>query len=542
MSSQQYTMHGGVHVAGHKSLSTNTSIGRVTLPERLVIPSRQHRGIGGKLLVAEGDYVYKGQPLTEQEAPWTYLVHASTSGTIEKVGRFLVPHSSGYSCVGVSIKVDGKEDWGDYRLAPMKDFATIDNALLLDRINDAGVVGLGGAVFPTMVKMAGASKQDGLKTLIINAAECEPYITCDDVLMRTEAEQIVLGIQIMLKMLSPEQCLIGIEDNKPEAIVAMQEAVTALGNSVIKVVVIPTIYPSGDAKQLTKILTGVEIAKGKRSYELGTLCHNVATAHSIYKAVVLGEPLLSRLVTVTGAGVKEPQNFEVLLGTSFSHLVQAAGGYTNKAERLLMGGLMMGYAMHTDEIPVVKATNCILVLPESDLAYSSDMAMPCTRCGKCTEVCPPKLLPQQLYWHSRANDMERVQKHNLADCIECGCCSYVCPSNIDLVAYFTHAKGALREERQKQEKIDQARERFEFRDFRIQRNKEERDAKRAEHKAALQKKKAAMAAKKAQEGQHSTATDSKQDAIKAALARVNAKKKAQQEQASDTSKTDSKQD
>ncbi|MCK5727500.1 MAG: electron transport complex subunit RsxC [Thiotrichaceae bacterium] len=536
-------MHGGVHVAGHKALSTDKAMSTLALPERLMIPTRQHRGIGGKLLVAEGDYVYKGQPLTEQRATGSYLVHASTSGTIEKVGRFLVPHRSGYSCIGVSIKVDGKEDWGNYRLAPMKDFVTIDNALLLDRINDAGVVGLGGAVFPTAVKIGSGAKQGALKTLIINAAECEPYITCDDVLMRTEADQIVTGIQVMLKMLSPEQCLIGIEDNKPEAIAALKEAVAKLDHRTIKVIVIPTIYPSGDAKQLTKILTGVEIAKGKRSYELGILCHNVATAHSLYKAVVLGEPLLSRLVTVTGAGVKEPQNFDVLLGTPFTHLVQAAGGYTNKAERLLMGGLMMGYPMHTDEIPVVKATNCVLVLPESDLAYSSDMAMPCTRCGKCVEVCPPKLLPQQLYWHSRANDLERVQKHNLADCIECGCCSYVCPSNIDLVSYFTHAKGALREERQKQEKIDQARERFEFRDFRIQRDKEERDAKRAEHKAALQKKKAAMAAKKAQEGENSvSATDSKQDAIKAALARVQAKKKAQQEQTSDSSKTESKQD
>lgn len=528
-------MHGGVHVADHKAISTQSVISTAPLPEQLIIPTRQHKGVGGKLIVAEGDYVYKGQVLTEQTAPHTYVVHASTSGTIEKIGRFPVPHSSGYSCVGVSIAVDGKEDWGNCRLKPIEDFATVDNEQLYARVNDAGVVGLGGAVFPSAIKIKSSAKQGKLQTLIINGAECEPYITCDDMLMRTLADEVVLGLQIMLKILKPEQCLVAIEDNKPEAIAAMQKAVEAIGESVIRVVVVPTIYPSGDAKQLTKILTGVEIAKGKRSYELGSLCHNVATVHSIYKAIILGEPLISRIVTVTGAGVKTPQNFDVLLGTSFSHLVKAAGGYTDKAERLLMGGLMMGYPMHTDEIPIVKASNCILVIPESDLAYSTDIAMPCIRCGKCTEACPPKLLPQQLYWHSRANDLERLQKYNLSDCIECGCCSYVCPSNIDLVAYFTHAKGELREEAEKQKKIDQARERFEFRDFRIQRDKEERDAKRAAHKAALQKKKAAMAAKKAKEGDTSEVKDPKQDAIKAALARVEAKKKAQQAENSDAS-------
>jgi len=537
-------MHGGVHIAGHKDLSTQKPIAVVPLPERLVIPIRQHRGVGGRLLVAEGDYVYKGQPLTQLTCSDSYVVHATTSGTIEKIGRFPVPHSSGFACDGVSLVVDGKEDWGDYRLEPMVDYDSLSNDALLERVSDAGIVGLGGAVFPTSIKIKGGVTHGSLETLIINGAECEPYISCDDMLMRTWADEVVVGIQVMLKILSPQHCLIGIEDNKPEAIAAMQKAVAAIGDSVIKVVAVPTIYPSGDAKQLTKILTGVAIAKGKRSYELGSICHNVATAHSVYKAVILGEPLLSRIVTVTGSGVQAPQNFEVLLGTSFSHLIKAAGGYTDRAERLLMGGLMMGHMMHTDEIPVVKATNCILVLAKSELAYSSDMAMPCTRCGQCVEVCPAILLPQQLYWHARANDLERVKSHNLSDCIECGCCSYVCPSNIDLVAYFTHAKGAIREEAAKQKKINQARERFEYRDFRIQRDKDERDAKRAAHKAALQKKKAAMAAKKAEGGDAEADDSSKQNVIQAALARVQEKKKAQQAEKAkaDASKTEQKQD
>jgi electron transport complex protein RnfC len=520
-----YSIKGGVHPPFHKEESTQQPISQAKIPESLIVPVRQHTGMPGHLMVKKGDYIYKGQPITDQPDGLGSVTHAPTSGTITAIDRFPVPHISGYSCPGIIIEPDGKEDWGDQRLPPL-DFISTDNNDLLARIREAGVVGLGGAAFPSAVKISG-SVSHPLKSLIINGAECEPYITCDDMLMREHADEIILGIQVLLKMLKPEQCLIGIEDNKPEAIQAMQDAVNkadvnATPDINIQVVSIPAIYPSGDAKQLTKILTGVEIPKGKRSYEMGTLCHNVATAHSVFKAVIKGEPLISRVVTVTGAGGKEPQNFEVLLGTTFSQLIHNAGGYTDKAERLIMGGPMMGFPMQTARVPIVKATNCILVLPEADLPYSTNMAMPCIRCGKCAEACPVDLLPQQLYWHARADDFEKVQQHHLFDCIECGCCSYVCPSNIPLVNYYRYAKSSVREEKENQKKMNISRERHEFREFRQTRDKAERDAKRAQHKAALQKKKAAMAKKKAARGNTSKG-DVKTDAIKAAMERVKAK-------------------
>lgn len=509
-----WNIKGGVHPAFHKDESTQRPIIQPPLPEKLVVPMRQHVGISGRLLVKLGDTVYKGQVLTEYPEGLGSLTHAPTSGKIIDIGRYPVPHVSGFTCPGVTIEPDGKDDWDDQRLISYKDYASIDNDVLLQRIREAGVVGLGGAVFPSAVKISGSIKHE-LKTLIINGAECEPYITCDDVLMRANADEIVTGIQILLKMLTPEQCLVGIEDNKPEAIEAMQLAVKQVKAS-IQVVSIPVIYPSGDAKQLTKLLTGVEIPKGKRSYDMGSLCHNIATVHSVYKAVIEGEPLISRIVTVTGAGVKEPQNFNALLGTAFSYLISRAGGYTHKAERLIMGGPMMGYSMRTDGIPVVKATNCILVLPESDLPYSTSMAMPCIRCGKCAEVCPVDLLPQQLYWHARADDFKKSQSHHLFDCIECGCCSYVCPSNIPLVDYYRYAKNAVRAEQEKSLKTEQSRERHDFRKLRIQRDKDERDAKRAQYKAALQKKKAATKNKK----------NESTDVIKEAIERAKIKKEA----------------
>ncbi|MEE9351649.1 MAG: electron transport complex subunit RsxC, partial [Thiotrichaceae bacterium] len=474
-----YPIRGGVHPAFHKEESTQNSIAQAVVPKKLTVPIRQHLGESGQLIVKVGDYVYKGQPITDQPEGLGSVTHAPTSGIVTVVDKFPVPHISGYSCPGVVIETDGKDDWGDKRLATYADYASIDNETLLQRIREAGVVGLGGAAFPSVVKISGSAKHS-LTNLIINAAECEPYITCDDMLMRERADEIVIGIQILFKMLKPKQCLVGIEDNKSEAIAAMQVAVDKLAtDEIIKVVSIPAIYPSGDEKQLTKILTGIEIPKGKLPFEMGSLCQNVSTVHSIYKAVVVGEPLISRVITVTGAGVKSPQNFNTLLGTSFADLINRAGGYTDKAERLIMGGPMMGFPMKSDSIPVVKATNCVLVLPEEDLPYSTSMAMPCIRCGKCAEACPVDLLPQQLYWHARADDFEKAQKHHLFDCIECGCCTYVCPSNIPLVGYYRYAKSAVREDAANKKSIDAARERHEFREFRQERAKEERDAKRA---------------------------------------------------------------
>jgi len=521
-----WPLKGGVHPAFHKEESTQQSISNAPLPDKLIVPIRQHIGELGELVVNVNDYVYKGQVLTKQTEGLGALTHAPTSGTIIDKGRYPIPHVSGFSCPGVILKPDGKEDWGGHRLSPHPNHLSANKNSILERLHQAGIVGLGGAAFPTTVKIT-ASHKATIKTLIINAVECEPYISCDDMLMRESADEIIQGILILIQLLQPAQCLIGIEDNKPEAIAAMQKAAITANNNIIKIIAIPSIYPSGDEKQLIQILTGIAIPKHTLSFDDGILCHNIATVHSIYNAVVKGEPLISRTVTVTGSGIKHPQNFKVLIGTSFHHLITAAGGYTAKAERLLMGGPMMGFSMQTDEVPVVKATNCVLALSEAELPYSLTMAMPCIRCGKCAEACPVDLLPQQLYWHARAEDLEKVQQHKLFDCIECGCCSYVCPSNIPLVSYYRHAKGAVKANAEKLQKTDQARERHEYRELRLQREKDERKAKLAKHKAALQKKKAAVAAAKASGNEQQSAVS---DVIKAAMERTKAKKAAAQQQ------------
>lgn len=506
-----WPIKGGVHPEFNKDISTQTPVIIPSLPDVLVIPVRQMSGPVEtfKVLIKVGDKVLKGQPMIACDR---CTLHAPTSGKIVSIGDHPVPHPSGLDSRCITLDVDGKDEWIKETYQPYPDYHNVNIEDLLTRVREAGVVGLGGAVFPSKIKLETAAKA-GVKDLIINAAECEPYITSDDMLMREKAKEVIIGIRIMQHVLKPERCLIGIEDNKPEAIAALRDVLGGMDNGGIYLVPIPTVYPSGDAKQLIRILTGVKVPPNTRTSALGFLVHNVGTVYSIYDAIINGRPLISRYVTVTGNGVKHPQNFDALIGTQFSHLIKAAGGYTDKAERLTMGGPMMGVELKTDAVSVVKATNCVLVTSDEALPYSSDLAMPCIRCGKCDKACPVDLLPQQLYWYSRAENTERAEEHHLFDCMECGCCSYVCPSNIPLVQYYRHAKSLIRYERKQKKSADLARERHEFRDFRKQRDKKEREEKRAAHKRKVQQKTASSADKKA--------------AIKAAMARAKAKKAAQ---------------
>lgn len=515
-----WTFHGGVHPDFHKEESTQQPIRRLQLPKRLVIPVQQHIGAPADIEVAVNDYVYKGQLLaTMSQGQLGAAIHSPSSGSVKSIDNHATAHPSGLGSLCVEIELDGKDDWGDKRLTPVEDYTQLDNDKLLERIAESGLVGMGGAAFPSSIKLASSAKQ-GVKTLVINAAECEPYISCDDMLMRENADEIVEGIRILFKLLNPQQCLIGIEDNKPAAIATMQAAIKGMDK--VEVCAIPTVYPSGGEKQLIRILTGKEVPAGGIPLDVDILCHNVATCHAIYKAVVKGEPLISRVVTITGDGVAQPQNLEALIGTPVSELVARAGGYTSKAQRLIMGGPMMGVALSHDDIPSVKASNCFLVASDKALEqarsiHSSQPQMPCIRCGKCMDACPANLLPQQLYWHSRGKDFERVQDYNLMSCIECGCCDFVCPSHIPLVSYFRFSKSEIRAQEKSQNKADRARERHEFQEYRQQREKQERAEKRRKHKAALQKKKAA-----------GTTDKSKADAIKAAMERAKAKKAARE--------------
>lgn len=545
-----HKIHGGVHPPFHKDESTTLPIKDAGTPPELVISLHQHAGAPADPEVSIGERVTKGQIIAHAvHNRISANIHAPASGIVTAIEERELPHPSHLADQCIVIQTDGKNDWVTEQekgyLEPLEDYRNTDMETLLERIQQAGIVGLGGAAFPTAVKIAGA-EHNPIDTFIINGAECEPYITCDDMLMRERSDEIVQGIRIIQHMVKPEKCLIGIEDNKPQAIKAMTKA--CINDENIEVISVPTIYPSGDIKQLTKILTGIEIPAGTRSVASGILGQNVGTIYSIYQAVVEGIPSISRITTITGNGVVQPQNMEALIGSSFAWLAQQAGGLTKMADHLIMGGPMMGFAIDDDTTPIVKATNCALFisstqLRESNSAFSNQPTMPCIRCGKCMDACPVYLLPQQLYWHIRAKDFDKAQEHHLKDCIECGCCSYVCPSHIPLVDYYRFAKTEIREQQQAQKMADQARQRHEFLLFRKERDKREREEKRAAHKAALQKKKAAAAKNKA--AGKSTNSDNKEtakaDAIKAAVERAKAKKQArlQAENSKESSKENS---
>ncbi|MFI0400629.1 MAG: electron transport complex subunit RsxC [Thiolinea sp.] len=505
---------GGLHLKDyHKDQSTQQPVHKLTATavHELVIPLQQHSGHKPKLLVKLGDFVHKGQCLAVADGAISVPVHASTSGNIIAIEERPIAHPSGLTDLCMILKPDGHDNWGDQRLPPIENYTAASAEVLRQRISEAGIVGLGGAVFPSAIKLK-VPDPIQLTTLVINGAECEPYITCDDMLMREQAAEIISGCLIMLHALhehAPTQgldCLIGIEDNKPQAIAAMQTAAAHANDSRLKIVPVPTQYPTGGERQLIHILTRHEVPSGGRPTDIGVLCHNVATARAIYQAVVLGQPLISRYVTVTGKGVAQPQNFEVPIGLSMQTLINAAGGYTPKAKGLIMGGSMMGVALPNDQIPVVKATNCLWVNEQEAIPE----ALPCIRCGRCAEACPVKLLPQQLYWHARARNLEKVEQHHIFDCIECGCCAYVCPSHIPLVDYYRYAKADIHTQNEAREKAALARERHEFHQERIERAKREKAEKLAKHKEAAQNK--------------TTDTADKQAAIQAALERAKAKK------------------
>ncbi|MEZ5534125.1 MAG: electron transport complex subunit RsxC [Thiolinea sp.] len=500
----------GLHLDYQKQQSLQHPVTRIqsTPDTELVLPLQQHMGNKPEVRVQVGDYVYKGQPLAAAEGDISVPIHATSSGTIVAIEERPIPHPSGLNDLCIILRPDGKHDRGNSCMEPIPDYEQASEETLRRRICEAGIVGLGGAVFPAAIKL-NVRPNIPICTLVINGAECEPYITCDDRLMRDKADEIIAGAQIMLHILKnhapdqrKQQCLIGIEDNKPEAIAAMQAAVDKSGDIRIQVIAVPTLYPAGGEKQLIKALTGKEVPSGQRPADIGMICHNVATSRAIYRATVLGEPLISRYVTVTGPGIKQPQNIEVAFGTPIAAVVEHAGGYTDQAGQLVMGGPMMGVSLNDDAIPVVKATNCILVQPAPQ---QTSETLPCIRCGQCAQACPAGLLPQQLYWYARAKDFEQTEAYKLFDCIECGCCSYVCPSHIPLVDYYRFAKSEVRAQRIAKQKAEVARERHEFHIERLERAKRERAEKLAKHK-----KKAVSADKK--------------DAIQAALERAKAKK------------------
>ncbi|HCM61393.1 MAG TPA: electron transport complex subunit RsxC [Morganella sp. (in: Bacteria)] len=467
---------GGIHPPEMKVQSSRTPMRICPVPPELIIPLQQHIGNEGDLIVRPGDKVLKGQPLTTGTGR-TLPVHATSSGIITAIEPCVTAHPSGLTAPCVRIQTDGLDT--TYPSEKTPDFCSLSKAELTDRIHQAGIAGLGGAGFPTASKLKGGG--DLIRTLIINAAECEPYITADDRLMQEHGGEILTGIHILMHLLAPEQVLIGIEDNKPEAIAALRE-VTA-GEAQIHVRVIPTKYPSGGAKQLTKILTGREVPSGGRSSDIGVLMQNVGTVVAIKRAIVDGEPLIERVVTVTGEAVQTPGNFWTRLGTPVGFLLEQAGFNPQHQQMVVMGGPLMGFTLPDLNVPVVKICNCILA-PTSDEMQPEAPEEACIRCSHCVDACPAGLLPQQLYWFSKGKEHEKAEQHHLFDCIECGACAWVCPSNIPLVQYYRQEKAQIIEIRSETQRAAEAKVRFEARQARLAREKEARDARHK--KAAVQ--------------------------------------------------------
>ena len=511
---------GGLHPEQHKSESNGTPIRVATLPAQLVIPLKQHIGAAAEALVKVGERVLRNQRLAKADGYVSAPIHAPTSGRVTAIEARAVPHPSGLSAPCIVLAVDGLDE-AVQAFEPWADFTTIAPLLLRERVREAGIVGLGGAVFPSAVKMAG-TPGTAIHTVLLNGAECEPYITCDDRVMRERADEVLRGGQILMYVVGAAKCLVGVEDNKPEALAALREAARRLGDARFEIVAIPTIYPSGAEKQLIHVLTGEKISRETRVTERGFLGQNVATATAIYRAVVLGEPLTRRVVTLTGSGVQTPGNWEAPLGMLASDLIAQAGGYHADVARLVLGGPMGGFALSTDELPLTKAANCLLALAAKD-APVEPLPMPCIRCGKCAEGCPVELQPQQLLWDARAGDFERAEKQDsLFECIECGICAAVCPSHIPLVQYFRYAKTEIWQREREHEKSSLARERFEFRNTRIERDKQEREAMLAAKRAQLATQKPAESVAVA------GGMDDKQRAIAEAMERAKARKAAQQ--------------
>jgi Na+-translocating ferredoxin:NAD+ oxidoreductase subunit C len=541
-----WPLPGGIHPPENKTQSLREPIRHAALPAQLIVPITQPRYTQPELCVQVGERVQKGQVLARGSLSMGLTSHAPAAGIISAITEHVVPNASTLPELCVVIDTDASDK--QWHKLPALDYTTAGTDALIARIADAGISGLGGAGFPTQHKLRTALEK--VDTVVLNAAECEPFITADDALLRERAADVVTGCLILLQLTNAQRCLIGIEDNKPQAITALRHH---CHDPRLQVVVIPTQYPSGAAKQLIYILTGKEIPSGSLSVDSGILCHNVGTVYAITRAVLHGEALLSRVTTLTGAALTEPANYEVLIGTPINALLQQSGLQPEQLSQLICGGPLMGLTLPHAELPLTKTTNCLIATTKQELPPAPPMQA-CIRCGFCADVCPVTLLPQQLYWFARSGELEKAKAHNLKDCIECGACAYVCPSHIPLVQYYRAAKADIAADRDKQRRAEYAKQRF---DAHQQRKAEEKlvEEQRRAQRAALAKQKKVevevasdVSATPAEVPPTAAATttapptatapttmsvttsapSSAQDAIAAALARVQAKKAAQQ--------------
>ncbi|MEA2117382.1 electron transport complex subunit RsxC [Halovibrio sp. HP20-50] len=462
---------GGIHPPERKQRSNQATLIDAALPSRVTLPLQQHSGQPATPCVTQGDQVKVGSMIAKREGMISSDVHASLSGVVTEV-----------SATHISIEGDGHDTW---QRLPSIDWQYEKPAVLLERLNESGIVGLGGAGFPTHIK-ARVVEHHAIHTLVMNAAECEPYITADDLTLRHYSSEVLEGAQIIARLCGAKNIVIGIEDNKPEAIEALKQALSlnqANGQPIdVELKVIPTRYPSGGERQLIKKLLDLNVPSGGLPADVGVLCHNPGTLLAVLYAVRDGQPLVSRVVTLTGEAIAQPGNRWVRLGTSVRGLLEQAGLNTLALNQVIQGGPMMGSPLLTPDTPVTKLTNCLIAATLEELPPAPPES-PCIRCGECESVCPVALLPQQLHWYARAEDDKQLERYHLFDCIECGACSYVCPSQIALVDDYRDAKHRLRQQRIEATKAEHAKHRFEFRQARIAREEVEKQARKEARQA-----------------------------------------------------------
>ncbi len=429
----KHLFFGGIHPKYNKEMSTRVTTLHTIVPGQVVIPMLQHIGAPCTPLVQVGDYVRKGQKIGDGEG-LCVPVHASVSGRVVAIEPR--PHTRGTNILSVVIENDGKND----TVAPQIPHSDDE---ILHAIREAGIVGMGGAAFPGNVKALSAMGK--VDTLIANGCECEPYITADDCLLRNNPEQVLEGMMLLHHFLNPERTVLGVEDNKQEAIAALRKLHDKYPK--IEIVVLPTMYPQGSEKQLIQAVTGRQVPPGQLPVAVNCAVFNVSTFAAIYRAVRLGTPLTERIVTISGEAIAEPQNFIVPLGTQFHDLIELAGGLHDKTERVISGGPMMGAAQGDLSVPVIKATNSILCLLK-DVNGAAENPV-CLRCGKCVSVCPMRLQPLYLYRFVNAGRVDELQRMNLLDCMECGSCAFTCPGKLPLVEQFRKGKQMVREAQKK---------------------------------------------------------------------------------------------